>query len=79
MSTDVALPGNDLESILESLARYGAPMLTQFDDGDWFCKVNMRVNATGVKFEVQHRAVSPLEAARVCHANMVRAIASLGK
>lgn len=64
-----------LEACLTELARYGSPMLTQFNmSGEWFCKVNMRVNATGVTFEAKANGETPIAAAQECCRNMVAAI-----
>lgn len=68
-----------LEDTLNAICMYGAPMLFQTDDGNsWFCRVAMRVNATGVTFEVKAQGPTANEAATTCHANMLAALQSLG-
>jgi len=65
----------DVESCLIQLSRYGAPFLLQSRDGTWSCSVDMRVNATGVTFEVKARSgQTPLAAAQDCYRNMMTAI-----
>lgn len=68
-----------LEETLNLIAMYGAPMLFQADDGKfWYCRVAMRVNATGVNFDVKAQGSTANEAATTCHANMLAALQSLG-
>lgn len=55
-----------MEDILIELAKWGAPSMFQFDDGRWRMRVNMRVNATGVLFEVVAVAETPTKAAQEC-------------
>lgn len=65
-----------LESILIALTQYGSPMMTQFDDGGWYCKVTMRVASQGVSFEVKSgfKEPSPKEAAVVCMERIVETL-----
>ena len=70
----------DVESCLIQLSRYGAPFLMQSDSGTWSCSVKMRVNATGVTFDVQARGgATPLLAAQDCYRNMIAAINTVNK
>lgn len=69
----------NLEELLADLARYGSPMLSQYDHSPqhWFCKISTRVNATGVSFDVKATGKTPAEAAKGCHANMLAAIKNI--
>lgn len=57
-----------LEEMLLSLSKYGCPRVSQFSDGEWYCGIEMHINAIGAKFEVRsgfkHR--TPTEAAIEC-------------
>ena len=70
----------DVESCLIQLSRYGAPILMQSNSGTWSCRVEMRVNATGVTFDVNARGTAtPLLAAQDCYRNMIAAINTVNK
>ena len=73
-STDSPL---DLESTLLALSRYGSPSMFQLDSGKWFCKVEMIVNATDVRFEVSGKGDTPTDSARNCYGNMQKAISTV--
>lgn len=68
-----------LEETMLELSKYGAPHLYEgnFAKDKWRCMVEMRVNATGVTFDVKAGGDTPLEAAKACHSNMQAAIASI--
>lgn len=66
-----------LEEGFKTLAHYGAPMLMQVSSGRWHCVVTMRVNATGVTFEVKATADDPNTAMRDCVENMLAALATV--
>jgi hypothetical protein len=57
----------DLESILTKLAQRGAPAIRMMD-GEWYCYVEMYVNAAGAKFKVasSFKHPSALSAAMEC-------------
>lgn len=70
----------DVESCLLQLSKYGVPFLMQSRDGTWSCSIEMRVNATGVTFEVKARnGTTPLVAAQDCYRNMIAAINTVNK
>jgi hypothetical protein len=70
----------DVESCLIHLSKYGPPFIMQSDSGTWSCSVKMRVNATGVTFDVNARgATTPLLAAQDCYRNMIAAINTVNK
>lgn len=79
--TGISIPrlrDSSLEDVLIALTQYGSPMVTQFDDGGWYCKVTMRVASQGVSFEVKSgfKEPTPKEAAVVC---MERIVETLSK
>lgn len=67
-----------MEETLLELAKWGAPSIHQFDDGRWFCRVTMRVNATGVTFEVKATENNPTAAVRECLKRVNDVVSELG-
>lgn len=70
-----------MEETLMELARWGKPMVSQFSDGSWYVTVDMRVNATGVSFEVKARgddqSVPPSVVAKECLARVNKVVSEL--
>ena len=62
----------NLETALSALAAHGTPMLWQSDRSEdgWRCRINVRVNAAGVTFEVIGKGPTHFEAASDCLTKM---------
>lgn len=67
-----------MEATLLELAKWGPPSLSQFDDGRWHCRVNMRVNATGVTFEVKATETTASAAIGECLKRVNSVVSELG-
>lgn len=67
-----------MEATLLELAKWGPPSLHQFDDGRWHCRVNMRVNATGVTFEVKATEATASAAISECLKRVNSVVSELG-
>lgn len=67
----------DLATTLDALDKYGDPMLYKSDRGGWRCTVSMRVNSTGVTFDVKGTGQTSLQAATDCQDNMAAAIKNI--
>lgn len=70
-----------LEDVLQDLSRYGKTVCGQYgSEGFWHCSVEMKVNTTGVQFQVKtdFKQTTPAAAARECHRLMIEALRNLG-
>jgi hypothetical protein len=70
-----------LDNVLQDLSRYGRTVCGQYgSDGFWHCSVEMKVNTTGVQFQVKtdFKQPTPTDAARECHRLMIEALRNLG-
>lgn len=80
-SVAIPLQEMNLEEVLQDLSRYGNTVCGQYgSEGFWSCSVEMKVNTTGVKFQVStdFKQTTPTAAARKCHELMLQALRSLG-
>lgn len=66
-----------LEETLIEMARYGKPSVSQVcSDGTWYSSIDVTVNASGVKFEVESdfKQTSPGAAVAQCYERLMTAI-----
>jgi len=76
-----ATPASEtLEDVLLELTKWGTPRVQYFDDGTWYCCVNVKVTPVGVTFEAKSdfKQPTPLAAALQCRANLLAAVKSIG-
>lgn len=72
--------GESLEDVLLELTKWGTPRVQSFDDGTWYCCVNVKVTPVGVTFEAKSdfKQKTPLDAAIQCRENLRAAVKAIG-
>jgi hypothetical protein len=75
----VAVP-YDLAGVLEGMAQHGQPVLAQYADGTWSCRVKLRTQLAGTELEVKSdfKHKTPVEAVHTCLTRMYAVLPQAG-
>lgn len=65
---------DSMSKTLQALQCWGQVTVANFNDGRWFVRVDMHINATGVKMEILEKAESPLVGPDVVAENCLRKV-----